>query len=167
MSIAVSTVVKPSRRLLVVVVAMCMAVLCSGMAIGSDSVGNLPPVFRLAVALVCIMAAGYAFYTVVMIRKTYEIHISGVGQIRLAVWANSSQVEIAGGPEAEPVKLLASSTLWPGLLILHLQNEKQKTEIVRILPDSVSADSFRALLVACRWIVMRHPEAGDRREHSN
>lgn len=161
MSIAVSAVVKPSRLLSATVVAMCMAVLCGGMAIVSGVVGDLAPVFRIVVALVCMMVAGCAFYSAVIVRKVHEIHISGAGQIRLAVqMANSLRgTRTAEEVQAEPVKLLASSTLWSGLLILHLQNEKHRTEVVRVLPDSVSAESFRALLVACRWIVMRHPEA--------
>jgi toxin CptA len=169
MSIAVSAVVKPSRRLSVAVVAMCMAVLCSGMAIGLGVVGDLTPVFRMGAVLVCVAGAGYAFCTTVMTRKMYDIHISGVGQIRLSVQATSSSRSINRAEKipAEPVRLLASSTLWSGLLILHLQNEKKRTEVVRILPDSVSTESFRALLVACRWIVMRHPEAENRYEHHN
>jgi hypothetical protein len=169
MSIAVSAVVKPSRLLSVMVATMSVVVLCSGMAIGSGAVGNLAPVFRMITTVACMMVAGYVFYTAVIVRKAHEIHISGLGQIRLAVQTANSlcDTKITEEMQAEPVKLLASSTLWSGLLILHLQNEKQRIEVVRILPDSVSAESFRALLVACRWIVMRHPEAENRYEHQN
>lgn len=169
MSIAVSAVVKPSRRLSVVVTAMCLLVLCSGIVVGTGIVGDLSPLFKTVALLVCALMAGYAFCTKVIARRTYVIHISGVGQIRLGVEmaSDSRDQKIANGMKSEPVKLLASSTLWSGLLILHLQNEKQKTEVVRILPDSVSTESFRALLVACRWIVMRHPEAENWHEHQN
>lgn len=169
MSIAVSAVVNPSRRVLVVVTAMCMLVLCSGLVIGAGVVGDLTLLFRMAVLLGCMLVAAHAFRSMVVAGKTYEIHISGVGQIRLSIRAPSGvrDEKIVEEMKAEPVKLLASSTLWSGLLILHLQNEKQKTEVVRILPDSVSAEGFRALLVACRWIVMRHPEAENWHEHQN
>lgn len=148
---------------------MCMAVLCSGIVAGLGVVGDLTPVFRVVVALVCLIVTGYAFCTAVMARKVYEIHISGVGQIRLSVRTTSSlqAIKVSEVISAEPVTLLPSSTLWSGLLILHLQNEKQKTEVVRILPDSVLPESFTALLVACRWIVMRHPEMENRHEHRN
>jgi toxin CptA len=168
MSIAVTAVVKPSRRLSAVVSAMCMAVLSGGTAIGFGLVGDLTFVLRMTVLLACMMGASYAFYNVVMVRTAHEIHISGAGQMRLAVWVHGIRGKrVSSEAQAEAVKLLASSTLWSGLLILHLQNEKRQTEVVRVLPDSVSAESFKALLVACRWIVMRHPEAENRHERQN
>lgn len=137
---------------------MCTGALCGAVVIGFGVVGALTLVLRVSVAIACVLIAGYAFYRTVSARKRYEIHISGTGQIRLGSRI-SGHVQSGERTPIEPVRLLSVSTLWPSLLLLHLQNEKRQTQVVTILPDSVSAESFRALLVACRWIVMRHPEA--------
>lgn len=153
MSIAVSTVVQPSRLLSLMTMVMCIAVLCAGMAVGSGLVGESSPAVRIVVAGICVLAAAHAFRREKK-RQSYAIHVSGTGQIRLS----------AGDAHAEPVALLPTSVLWPVLLILHLQNAKQHTETVIVLPDSAPADGFRRLLVACRWIAMRGPDAEDREE---
>lgn len=57
-----------------------------------------------------------------------------------------------GGVEFQ---LAEGSVLWPNLLFLHLESERGHKETLRILPDSVSRDEFRALHIACRWIAAR------------
>lgn len=52
-------------------------------------------------------------------------------------------------------QLAEGSVLWPNLLFLHLESEQGQKETLRILPDSVSSDEFRALHIACRWIAAR------------
>ncbi|RQO33356.1 flagellar hook-length control protein [Herminiimonas sp. KBW02] len=113
-------------------------------------------VVRGTLAAICMACGSYVFFRTLKNRKIYKIHISGSGQIRLA-----SVLEGSGGElgEGELVELLPDSTLWPGLLLLRLQNAARQTHNVVILPDSLAAESFRALMVACRWIVMRHADA--------
>lgn len=148
MSIAVSTVVQPSRLLSLMTMVMCIAVLCVGTVVGLGLVGDLSPGCRIVVAGICLLAAVHAFRCErKRKRNSYVIHVSGTGQIRLS----------AGDAQAEPVRLLPTSVLWPVLLILHLQNAKQHTERVIVLPDSAPSDGFRRLLVACRWMTMRGP----------
>ena len=131
---------------------MCIAVLCAGVVIGLGLTGDLSPAFRIVIAGVCLLLAGHAFRRERK-RKSYAIHVSGTGKIFLSTC----------DARAEPVRLLPISVLWPVLLILHLQNAKQHTEMVIVLPDSAPSDGFRRLLVACRWIAMRGPET-ERRE---
>jgi hypothetical protein len=127
----------------------------------SGSVGSLSGGPRIAIAVICAAVALYAFPRPVMCRTMHGIHISGTGQIRLSIWQKNDRLGrdgLADG-QGELVRLLPTSTLWSGLLLLHLQNERRQVDIVTILPDSVSRESFRALLIACRWIVLRHADA--------
>lgn len=153
MSIAVSTVVQPSKLLSLMTMVVCMTVLCAGTVVGLGFVGDSAPALRFVAAGICLLAAIQAFRSERK-RKSYAIHVSGAGQIRLSV----------GDAKAEPVRLLPASVLWPVLLILHLQNAKQHTEMVIVLPDSAPSDGFRRLLVACRWVAMRGPDTSAARE---
>jgi hypothetical protein len=163
MTIAVSAVVNRSRWLSGAVTGMCICVVLIGCLVAAGLVGELAKVERIAIATICMVVAAFVFYRTLSAMKTVVIHVSGTGQIRLASDADSKmssenfQAELQGD-EGEIVYLRSASTLWTWLLILHLQHENGRTSIMIILPDSVSADAFRALLVACRWIAMRHAE---------
>jgi hypothetical protein len=164
MTIAVSVVVHPSRWLSAAVTAMCMCTILIGGLIACSLVGELTAVERMIIAAICFLSAGYVFLRRMTAKKAMMIHVSGTGQIRLSVWRKddlddehtksvSSQKE-----QTDVVHLRPASTLWTWLLILHLQHENGRTSIITVLPDSVAENSFRALLVACRWITMRHAE---------
>jgi toxin CptA len=59
----------------------------------------------------------------------------------------------------EVMTLLHDSTIWTNLLLLRLQAAGGKITVVRVLPDCVSQESFRALSVACRWIAAQNNSA--------
>jgi len=163
MSIAVSAVVTRSRRLSFAVGAMCACVLLAGLSIASGAAGELPGLEKTAIAGICCLVAAYVFFRTVQPGKVCEIHVSGTGQIRLrALAADASpgrkDAEYSVNQHGEPVRLLPVSTLWSWLLILHLRHENGRNSILTILPDAVGEESFRALLVACRWIVTRRAE---------
>lgn len=145
---------------------MCIGLICIACVIASGNVGSMSMKARTVLTVICVTVSLYAFFRLVIRRKMHAIHISGIGQIRLSVFQKNDLVDIdnslTGGGEA--VHLLPVSTLWSGLLLLHLQNEQRQTTVVTILPDSVSKENFRALLVACRWIVMRHANAEAHRD---
>jgi len=63
--------------------------------------------------------------------------------------------ELTSGDDGEIVRLMDASSLWPNLMFLHLQTESGRMVVLRILPDSVSPQEFRAISVACRWIAAR------------
>jgi len=54
------------------------------------------------------------------------------------------------------VQLSRDSTLWPCLLLLRFRTDDGKIMTLPILPDCVSPHSFRALLVACRWVATQN-----------
>lgn len=157
MSIAVSAVIQPSRLLLLLVGGMSVILLGIAALVITGFIGSLSLLVRIFLAGICASVAIAVFLREK--RKTkYVIHISGVGQIRLRTESNSEHA-VVGDAEGEIVHLLPASTIWSGLLLLHLQNDRQQRTVVTVLPDAVSAESFRALLVACRWIVLRHADA--------
>jgi toxin CptA len=160
MSIAVSAVVQPSRLLFAITTSMCLVVALIGMTIAVNGVGGLSFLNRVIVAGVCFFSACWAFNRSTTNRKSLHIDISGIGQIRLAEH-NELAAVLAGSANQTPafgevLQLQADSTLWSFLLLLRLQSADQKVKILPILPDSVGADNFRALSVACRWIATHH-----------
>jgi toxin CptA len=163
MTIAVSAVVNRSRWLSGAVTGMCICVVLVACLIAFGHVGELVKVERIAIATICLMMTAFVLCRWLCATKRTVIHISGIGQIRLSPSADSKmayadlQVE-SHDEEGEIVHLRSASTLWAWLMILHLQHENGRTSIMIVLPDSLSADGFRALLVACRWIAMRHAE---------
>ena len=148
MSIAVSTMVKPSRLLLAMVGAMCTGIVLAGVLPGLGAVSDLAFWSRVAVTGACIGLASTVFISELRRRRTWRIDISADGQIRL------TRVPLAADSQwtDELVRLMPDSTLWPRLLMLRLQSEDGRSSVVSVLPDSVSKDEFRALAVACRWV---------------
>jgi len=155
MSIAVSAVVRPSRQLLAMVVAMSAgtALLFFATAIAAD---RIPPQWRLPLIASGLFLAAFGFYHGAAKRKTIHIDISGNGEIRLRDVIDPASCDRETRPhlteDAACVRLLAGSTLWPRLLVLRLQDDNGNITVLPILPDSVSSDSFRALSVACQWV---------------
>jgi hypothetical protein len=156
MSIAVSAIVAPSRLLFALVCAMSSIVLVVGLMIVFGHVGELAPGVAVPLGAACVFAAVFGVYHGVARRKPIHIDISGEGRIRLRELHAARSCRYAEQPhlqgQGQLVSLLESSTIWPNLLLLRLQDEGGTTRTVPILPDCVSRDSFRALSVACRWI---------------
>jgi len=157
MSIAASVVVSPSKRLLTLVAALCLGVVAIGAALAVGALGELALWARLLCGSACLLLAGGGFVVTLRGRDTYRLDISGSGQIRLTLLARkpSRAAAITASDPNEGgmlVTLLADSTLWPHFMLLRLQDQNGRLHALPILPDSVSAESFRALSVACRWI---------------
>ena len=160
MSIAVSSVVRPSRLLLTMMGAMSLLCFAIGIMIASGLTGELSPAVRFPIAAFTIFLAFFGFYHGAGYGKPIHIDISGTGQLRLtAMRADRACTEINWphvDGSGEVVRMMNNSTLWPRLLLLRLQSGSGKIIIVPILPDSVSRDSFLALSVACRWIAAQN-----------
>jgi len=160
MSIAVSTVVMPSRYFAILIgsFGLCLAGSAALLAFGTAIA--LPPVVRMALALVVAVMAAWAGYAAICSGKSLRIDISEHGQITLAEDTACTLEERQTGLEAagfeqdagSVVRLLPDSTIWPHMLLLRLQAEEGGTRNVLILRDCMSAENFRALSVACRWI---------------
>jgi len=141
------------------VVVMCVGVAAVGLLIAAGYLGGMSLPMRTFTAFSCVFAAVFGFYHGSSSRKTIHIDISGTGQFRLVEVLGAGPCKQPNGPhlnrQAEAVRLLDHSTIWPHLLLLRLQHESGKITSLPILPDCVSRDSFRALSVACLWIASR------------
>jgi toxin CptA len=164
MSIAVSVVVKPSRILLAAVCFICLAILSATSLIGLGVVGELPPAIRFLIFIFGAFTALLGFYHTVRNQKTLHIDISGTGRFQLyEIDVSTSTCHEKKWPhvkdKGEVMTLLHDSTIWTNLLLLRLQAAGGKITVVRVLPDCVSRESFRALSVACRWIAAQNNSA--------
>jgi toxin CptA len=148
MSIAVSAVVRPSRRLRALVAAYGLGNLAAALAVGI----LLPDRFALApLSGIFFCAAAICLLHSFSVRtKTLRIDISGVGRVRLTVQQDmgAGAADAVPAPAGEAVGLLAGSTRWPQLMLLRLQNEEGAVSLLPILRDSVAPGVFRALAVA-------------------
>jgi hypothetical protein len=171
-SIAVSAVLRPSRLLRMLLVAVSVQAGMIGAWVAMGRIGEISLLARLITGGICLLAAVAGLSRALRVQKTYKIDISGVGQIRLA-WVVSPSTPVSSSPasvsltpqrvdagRAEVVRLMNGSTLWPYLMLLRLQAEDGRVTIVPVLPDCVSVATFRALAVACRWIAA-HNNAAD------
>jgi len=152
MSIALSTVVHPSKRLLVALYAFCGAIVAAAALTTLGVAGNFLFSARLIIAALSLMGVTLAVILFQRQQKTWRIHISPEGIIRLH--QESGERDQAAEPEMV-FRLMPVSTLWPSLLLLNLESEGGQTLVLRILPDSVLPQEFRALSVALRWIAAR------------
>jgi hypothetical protein len=187
MSIAASVVINPSRRLqrLVALLGIAIAVIgCRFALVGSSAPASFPspassntatflPFLPLhfeygtsasciqwALATLLLMVGLALVYSSSRARKSFQLDISGLGEIRLrehdtgaaAYPVKSSRDTQAQG---ETVQLMDDSTIWPRLLALRLRRSDGSRMDLVVLPDMVSPASFRALVVAVQWIAAR------------
>ncbi len=154
MSIAVTVVVLPSRRLRLLaggfgaalLAAALVAVLMSPLRFAAGSV----------VAAALLFAGLCLLHAALRPAMVHRIDISGVGRIRLTV-QQDVRPDAAGGM---PVLLLPGSTLWPRLMLLRFGPADgdgvargrlarwRAGRCVVVFPDSVAPEAFRALAVA-------------------
>jgi len=155
MSIALTVVVLPSRRLRLLAGGFGVALLAAALAAG---VSASPRSAAGAVVAAALLFAGLCLLHAALRRATvHRIDISGVGRIRLTV----QQDVRLDATDGMPVALLSGSTLWPRLMLLRFgpANEDgvaamgwlarwRAGRCVVVFPDSVAPDTFRALAVA-------------------
>ncbi|WP_343729945.1 protein YgfX [Duganella sp.] len=129
MSIAVSVIVRPSLGLRIAHAGLCSCVMASAAV--------CPGV---AAPLLCLLAGALGWLCGRAPGNAHQLDISGVGQVRLAVYQHNGSA----------LHLLAGSTLWPRLLLLRLAGESGRVQVLTVLPDSVARPAWRALALACR-----------------
>lgn len=88
----------------------------------------------------CVLAGALAWLGGRPSAIAQRLDISGVGQLRLAVYQHNDGA----------LRLLGGSTLWPRLLLLRLRDAAGKPRVLTVLPDSVAAADWRVLALACR-----------------
>lgn len=152
MSIAVSAVVVPSRRLRALSAGFALANLAAAIlaaCVLRDRLHAAPlsAIFFL-VAAVCLSHAALRK------TKTLRIDVSGLGQVRLTVQQDLRTSDAGDGPVAGPaattVAILPGSTVWPHLMLLLLRAERGALTVLPVLRDSLTPQQFRALSVAVR-----------------
>lgn len=159
MSIALSTLVRPSRSLLLAHVAMALVLLLTALHLAlSVNHAQLHYSLNLLLAVIC-ATASIALVALPFRRRTaLRIDVTGLGQIRLVETHPHAEAGLVtpSAAEGEVVQLCQGSTLWSSLMVLRLQSVSGRVTTLILLPDSLSDDAFRSLSVACRWIAARH-----------
>jgi len=154
MSIAVSTVIKPSRLLRVALAVFAAASAGAAMALLSGQFGRFHVPYLLAGA--CLTGSLVAWRAGAALTTTRRIDISGLGEIRLTVQHSIGTTPGLAPAAPELMRLVPGSTLWPGLLLLTLQGEEHGARtVLTILPDSVRPDQFRRIAVSINAIARR------------
>lgn len=154
MSIAMSVLIAPSRRLRFLLAGFGASLFAAACAVGPDASSRFAAGQLVADAL---LFAGVCVAHAALGRATVQrIDISGPGQLRLTV----QQGVRPDRSRALPVRLLPGSTLWPRLLVLRVETvadgamgtaaacARPTCLSVVILPDSMPPEAFRALAVA-------------------
>lgn len=172
MSIALTVVIAPSRRLRCLLAGFGVSLLAAAGAAGLPAFVADPAVARFAggpaVAGALLFAGACVLHAALVPATVHRIDISGVGQLRLTV----QQGVRMDACEALPARLLPGSTLWPRLMLLRLETARgpaadaaPKRRLVRfcarmrvrrdvvcrsvaVLPDSLPPEALRALAVA-------------------
>lgn len=108
--------------------------------------------FPQLLAIVCLVAAGAAWFRAARPGNPRRIDISGLGEIRLSVQQSLG----ADGTRDDGLLLLPGSTVWPSLLILLLRDGGSGAgSVAVVLPDSVPPGQFRKIAVSIIWIARR------------
>jgi hypothetical protein len=146
-SIAMTVVIAPSRRLRCLLGGFGASLFAAACAVGFLS----PLRFTAApVVAAALLFAGLCVAHAALRRAmVHRVDISGPGQLRLTV---QQGVRIDAGA-ALPVAILPGSTLWPRLLMLRFGAAGGSRgwfaiRTVAVLPDSVAPEAFRLLAVA-------------------
>lgn len=156
MSIAVVAVIQPSKTLLYLSCAMCVGVLGIAIIVGFGMIGDLGHSSQIGIAGSCFLMAFFVLYRAIWRRSVFHVAISGAGQIRVAECKSSTNGR--KNSVHQPViaeaaaTLMAGSTIWSSFILLRLRLESGALVTILVLPDSLPAETFRALAVACRWI---------------
>lgn len=151
MSLAVSVIIAPSRRLRCLLAAFCASLCAAALAVGL----LLPERFAFGGAVACVpllvtlSLARPLLHAIVTVRR---IDISGVGQFGLTVqqeWGKGRTAAAFAAP-GSPMTLLPGATVWPCCILLRLRAEDGATWPLVLLPDAGTPGQYRALAVAVR-----------------
>ena len=149
MSIAVTAVVAPSRRLRVLLAASSASLLAAALAVGLLLPGRFASPWAGLPLLLAALALAHAGASLGATMR--RIDISGPGQLRLTVQQDLCLPDTGG----EPVALLAGAVVWPCCMLLRLRAESGAVWTVAALPDGMTPGDYRALAVALRAVAAR------------
>lgn len=179
MSLAVSAIIAPSRRLRCLLACFCASLCAASLAVGlllperfafGGAVACVPLLAALSLLpLFCPRLAGWPrrprgpdralgvtdsralLHSIATVRR---IDISGVGQLRLTVQQELGEGESAAAMlvPGSPMTLLPGATVWPCCILLRLRADDGAAWPLVLLPDAVAAGQYRALAVAVRGL---------------
>ena len=151
MSIAMTVVLAPSRRLRCLLAGFGVSLLAAACAVGLVAPARFAAGPAVAAAL--LFAGVCVAHAALRPAMVHRIDISGPGQLRLTVQQGVALEET----DALAARLLPGSTLWPRLMLLRLGTDAGTPGeraaggaccSVAVLPDSLTPEAFRALAVA-------------------
>lgn len=147
MSIALSVLLRPSRRLRALRAAYAGAFACAGAGVATGVLGCYAHAWWPACA--CWIGALLALVPRAG-AMTRRLDVSGLGELRLTVQQSCGKAARApaDGAGEGVLVLLPGSTLWPAALLLRLLDARGEVVVLALLPDSVARGEFRALAVA-------------------
>ncbi|MFM8468290.1 MAG: protein YgfX [Oxalobacteraceae bacterium] len=156
-SIATSVVAHPSRLLRCLMLAMSALLISVAVLLWQMPATEAGLVLHQLLAMVCAAAALRLFYSVLTLTTSFVIDIYGTGVIRLhhtgRVAAGTGHFVSNDQQGGEVVQLLKDSTLWSSMMLLRLRLANGQLVVIPVLSDAMSADAFRHLSIACRWII--------------
>ena len=187
MSLAVSAVIAPSRRLRCLLAGFCAALCAAALAVGlllperfavGGAVASVPLLAALSLLrLFFPVLAGWPscitgrrdkhssalLHSIATVRR---IDISGLGQLRLTVQQQLGEGAAAGRIAAPGtlMTLLPGATVWPCCILLRLRADDGAVWPLVLLPDSVAGGQYRALAVAVRALAGGHSNNPDTKQ---
>jgi toxin CptA len=143
MSIIMSIAITPSRLLRRLTIAYSLACLAMAAATCAGLLGTFlsPP----ATVLTCTVAGLYLLHSTRRAPTVRTLALFGPGALVLTVQQGD------GDERQQRVRLLANSTLWPGLLVLRFD----LAPALVLFADSVPPGQFRRLSMALRAVAAR------------
>jgi len=154
MSIALSFVLHPSRKLQILAITFSIVLLLVGVFTACTIA--LPFYLRLVLASTFALSAlGSCWYVKAVLNRRWYISIDGQGEFYCHLIASQEKFPVSDAPlSSDACRLSASTVLWSKILFLRLQRLKDDNMInLVILSDAVSGAEFRRLSIACRWVV--------------
>ena len=164
--IATSVVIHPSRLLRCLLLTMSVLLLSAALLLWQMPATEARLVIHQLLAMVCVAAALGLVSRALTLTKSFVIDISGTGVIRLhhtgQVAADTGHSVSNDQQGSEVVQLLKDSTLWSSMLLLRFRYATAQIIVIPVLHDSMRAEAFRALSIACHWIIRQDPPAMQR-----
>lgn len=151
MSIAITTIIKPSRLfffLLMFINLLCLVSLFWSIFLVKNSSSNE----LILVFIVAVVWVGSFFFQRQYLKQRRIVQLSISSKGRLILRELDENQNFTYG---ERVELISGSVLWSFLMMVHLKSQQGHKIILPIFFDSVDKDTFRRLSVAFHWLMIR------------
>lgn len=162
MTIAVSAQIKPSRFFSSCIFGMAIMLLLTGLLVISEQAGTFSLAGRMIVTAVSLVSALFLVFLHFRSKKTVQIDISGSGQIHIREDIHNVSAQVSRqkqiASDADVFYLVNGSVIWPSLLLLHVESDSKEKKYLMIFSDAVKEEEFKALYIACQWLIVYQNE---------